>query len=117
MESLKKIITLKQAAELTGYNQDYLGYLVRNGEIKAKKVGRNWMTTEQEIQSFIFRQKVRSGNMAVKDFVLSRRRLFAIFTIASIVFLFCLSVMYKISEAHPPRLVEAHQALSSGSDL
>lgn len=46
-------ISLSQAAELSGYHQDYLGQLCRLGKIKAAKIGRNWYTTQTELQSLL----------------------------------------------------------------
>jgi hypothetical protein len=46
-------ISLSQAAELSGYHQDYLGQLCRLGKIKAAKIGRNWYTTQSELQTLI----------------------------------------------------------------
>lgn len=46
-------ISLSQAAELSGYHQDYLGQLCRLGKIKAAKIGRNWYTTKSELQSLL----------------------------------------------------------------
>ena len=40
---------MAEAAKLTGYNQDYLGQLARSGKLKAKKIGRNWITTLEAI--------------------------------------------------------------------
>jgi len=37
----KNMISLNQAAKISGYTQDYLGYLIRRGEIKAVRTGRN----------------------------------------------------------------------------
>jgi len=68
MESLKKIISLNQAARISGYTQDYLGYLIRQGEMKGIKKGRTWFTTEEELNNYIFKKKVRSKKLAVKEF-------------------------------------------------
>ena len=68
MESLKKIISLNQAAKISGYSQDYLGYLIRSGEIKGVKKGRVWFTTEEEVNNYIFKKKVRNRELAVRDF-------------------------------------------------
>ncbi len=46
-------ISLSQAAALSGYHQDYLGQLCRLGKIKASKIGRNWYTTQSELQSLL----------------------------------------------------------------
>lgn len=35
-------IATSRAAEITGYAQDYIGQLARNGEVEARKVGRRW---------------------------------------------------------------------------
>ncbi len=85
MKSLKKIITLHEAAIQSGYTQDYLGWLVRKGEIKAIKVGRNWCTTQQAIQEYLFKQKVCSGELALEGFF-SGRRTHTIIAITLIVF-------------------------------
>ncbi|HEU0085344.1 MAG TPA: hypothetical protein VFQ59_00060 [Candidatus Paceibacterota bacterium] len=58
MKSLKKVISLREASKMSGYNQDYLGSLIRKGEIKATKIGRSYFTTEEEIKNYIFAQKV-----------------------------------------------------------
>lgn len=68
MESLKKVISLNQAAQLSGYTQDYLGFLVRKGEIKGMKKGRTWFTTEEEVKNYIFKKKVRQNKFAFGDF-------------------------------------------------
>jgi len=74
MESLKKIITLNQAAKLSGYTQDYLGYLIRKGEIKGKKVGKSWFTTEEEVRNYIFKKSIRHEKLAIRGFFSRRRR-------------------------------------------
>jgi hypothetical protein len=68
MELLKKVISLDQAAQISGYNQDYLGSLIRKGEIKGVKKGRVWFTTEEEIKNYIFKKKVQHQEFAIKDF-------------------------------------------------
>ncbi len=44
------LISLARAAEITGYHQDYLGQLCRLGRLPAKKVGRNWFTSQEALQ-------------------------------------------------------------------
>ena len=68
MESLKKIISLSQASQISGYTQDYLGYLIRQGEIKGVKKGRVWFTTEEEVKDYIFKKKIRSQKFAISGF-------------------------------------------------
>jgi len=60
MQSLKNVISLSQASKISGYTQDYLGYLIRSGEMKGIKKGRIWFTTDEEIQNYLFKKKVRS---------------------------------------------------------
>lgn len=68
MESLKKIISLKEASEFSGYTQDYLGYLIRIGEIKGIKKGKSWFTTDEEVKNYLFKKKIRSRKFAIKEF-------------------------------------------------
>ncbi len=50
----KELISLKQAAELTGYNQDYIGQLIRSGKINGQKIYTKvtWVTTAEEILAY-----------------------------------------------------------------
>lgn len=66
MGELKKVISLNQASSISGYHQDYLSALMRKNEIKGEKVGHNWFTTEKEIKSYIFKQKIRGKNFIVR---------------------------------------------------
>ncbi|MFA7000080.1 MAG: helix-turn-helix domain-containing protein, partial [Candidatus Paceibacterota bacterium] len=69
MQSLKNVISLNQAAKISGYTQDYLGYLIRSGEIKGVKKGGIWFTTEEEITHYISKQKAIHRKLVVKDFL------------------------------------------------
>ena len=59
---------------MSGYTQDYLGFLVRKGEIKGVKKGRAWFTTEEEVNNYLFKKKVRQNKFAIKDFFSPTRR-------------------------------------------
>jgi hypothetical protein len=50
MQDLSKFITLREAARLTGYHQDYLSYCIRTGRLVGQKVGKTWVTTEEELK-------------------------------------------------------------------
>jgi|GEM_PF-6325233 len=54
-------ISLQQAAKNTKsrYSQEYLSLRVRQGKLKAKKIGRNWMTTKTWVEEY--EQKVKEG--------------------------------------------------------
>jgi len=86
MNSFKKIISLNQAAQLSGYTQDYLGYLLRTGELRGIKKGRSWFTTEEEINNYLFKKKVRHRELAVRDFF-SISRVKKIILAATIIFI------------------------------
>ncbi|MBI3897700.1 MAG: helix-turn-helix domain-containing protein [Gammaproteobacteria bacterium] len=47
------LITLSQAAETYGYSGDYLRRLAENGRLRARKFGRNWLTTSDDVETFI----------------------------------------------------------------
>lgn len=49
----ERLISLPEAAELYGFNADYLGQLARRGRLKAQKVGRMWVTTPSDVEEFI----------------------------------------------------------------
>jgi len=48
----RNCLSLSQAAALTGYHEDYLGQAARLGELKAIKVGRNWLTVRSSVSEF-----------------------------------------------------------------
>lgn len=106
MESLKKIINLNQAAKISGYTQDYLGYLIRNGDIKAKKVGRGWVTTEEEINDYIFKQKIRREPFAVRGFLSPRRRNNILF-LAATLFVMIFTVVFYATNSRNLNKTEA----------
>ena len=83
----KNMISLNQAAKISGYTQDYLGYLIRRGEIKAVRTGRNWFTTEEQVREYIFKKKIRSEEFAIKEFLSPRRvKKIILFTVATFFF-------------------------------
>lgn len=51
--SLDELIPLSKAAEISGLSHDHLRRLAEQGDIWAKKLGRNWVTTEQSIKEYI----------------------------------------------------------------
>ena len=54
-----ELITLKEAAELTGYSSDYIGQLIRSGKLSGKQVFTNvaWMTTREAVFDYAQRDK------------------------------------------------------------
>lgn len=47
----KKFISARKAAEITGYEQDYIGQLARMGRVLARQIGRAWFIEEQSLLS------------------------------------------------------------------
>lgn len=55
-----RLISLQQAAEIYGFNADYLSSRARKGRIKAIKTGRGkgmWITTRADVEVFIASRK------------------------------------------------------------
>lgn len=50
---LDDLLSLSEAAEKTGLSASHLRLLVRRGEIWGRKVGRNWLTTEQAVRQYL----------------------------------------------------------------
>jgi hypothetical protein len=48
----KDYISLAEGAEHSGYSQDYLRFRIRQGKLKAKKIGRNWLTTKEWLDEY-----------------------------------------------------------------
>ncbi|MCX6754042.1 MAG: hypothetical protein NTV03_03240, partial [Candidatus Nomurabacteria bacterium] len=65
------MISLKQAALISGYSQDYLGFLIRSGEMKGIKKGGIWFTTEEEVKKYIIAQKNLHKN-STKELVIKK---------------------------------------------
>lgn len=66
-KSKEKYITLKEAAEISGYAPDYVGQLIRGGKLEGKQVFSNvaWVTTEHAIREYMDRSK--KGSKANAD--------------------------------------------------
>jgi len=54
---LSELITLKEAAKLSGFTTRHLRKLATNGEIWAKRLGRNWFTTEKAVREYLARNR------------------------------------------------------------
>ena len=52
-----ELIPLKRAAEISGLSYSHWRYLARRGEIWAKKLGRDWFTTEQAVLEYLSRDR------------------------------------------------------------
>ncbi len=54
---LDELISLDEAAKLSGLTADHLRRLVREGDLWGLKIGRNWVTTEQAVREYLARDR------------------------------------------------------------
>jgi hypothetical protein len=59
----KKLISLKEAAQISGYAPDYVGQLIRSGKIEGKQVYHSvaWMTTEEAVREYVEKTMIGTG--------------------------------------------------------
>ena len=50
---LDDLITLSEAAEISGFTTRHLRLLAENSQLWAKKLGRNWFTTAQAVRDYM----------------------------------------------------------------
>ena len=55
--NLDDLITLKEAAQISGFTTRHLRKLAINGDIWAKKLGHNWFTTAQSVEEYLARER------------------------------------------------------------
>ena len=87
-----KYFSLKEAAKISGYAPDYIGYLIRKGKIRGKKISNqiSWLASRGEIKGYqkLKNQKLLSrknvGQFSIFDFSLRLAlAIFIIFTLIS----------------------------------
>ncbi len=61
-----RLVSLSQAASQTPYSAEYLGLLARKGKLKAVKIGRDWLTTEQAVKEYTTKQIQKHERMLKK---------------------------------------------------
>jgi len=54
---LEELITLEEAAELSGLSAPHLRLLVRSEKLWGKKIGHNWLTTAQAVRAYLARER------------------------------------------------------------
>ena len=54
---LEELLTLQEAAELSGLSQAHLRLLVGRGEMWGRKLGRNWVTTARAVREYMARDR------------------------------------------------------------
>ena len=103
-----KYISLKQAAELSGYSADYVGQLIRGGKLPGKQVFSNvaWMTTEEALHAYINKEnkaEIPEGLYArVKDSLfsvegLSRMYAYSLWVAIGILCIVALFLLYVLA--------------------
>ena len=63
---LDELISLSEAANRTGLSASHLRLLVRQGDIWGKKLGRNWLTTEEAVRQYLA-QDIKPGPKPKSD--------------------------------------------------
>ena len=48
-----QLISLADAAKISGLSQGHLRLLAKQGKIEATKIGRDWLTTEEAIRAYM----------------------------------------------------------------
>ncbi len=48
-----ELITLREAAEISGLSHSHLRNLARSGKLKAKKLGTDWTTTREAVAGYL----------------------------------------------------------------
>ena len=51
-EFTENYITVKSASEFSGYNQQYLRRLLRNGVFRTRKIGQIWLIDQRDFQDY-----------------------------------------------------------------
>lgn len=71
-----KLISLKEAAKITGYSSDYIGQLIRNGKIPGKQVYSNiqWMTSVDAIKDYRKKSNNKQNENTIDKINMKRRK-------------------------------------------
>lgn len=56
----ERLISLKEAAARCGLSHSHLQWLARKGRLKAKKLGRDWLTTPEAVAEYLKNPELRS---------------------------------------------------------
>jgi len=72
----KDYISLKEAAKISGYHSDYIGYLIRKKKIKSRKVfgSSAWFVNIKELLAYKNKQQEKRRNLSYRIFNLLKFR-------------------------------------------
>jgi hypothetical protein len=108
----QKYISLKEAAQLSGYTPDYVGQLIRRGKLPGKQVFSNisWVTTEEALQNYIHNngktiptsqlQSWKERIVAEFDFAVVYKIILGALIMLMVVFLLFLVYIFSVSVDH-----------------
>ena len=57
----EQLISLPEAAEISGFNPKYLAQLAKKGRLSARKIGGIWVTTRVELAAYISSRQKRGA--------------------------------------------------------
>ena len=63
IKKTQNLITLAEAAKISGMTQGHLNFLSRTGKLQAQKLGRNWYTTMEWVASLGKENKLEEGSL------------------------------------------------------
>jgi hypothetical protein len=58
----EKLISLKEAAALSGLSHSHLQLLARTGRLRARRLGTDWFTTPEAVAEYLNNPELRSRN-------------------------------------------------------
>jgi excisionase family DNA binding protein len=59
-------ITVKEASKISGYNEEYITHLIREGKIKAKKFGFVWQVSRSSVLDYTEKTEKLGGKRGPK---------------------------------------------------
>jgi excisionase family DNA binding protein len=63
----ERLISLKEAAALSGLSQSHLQLLARTGKLRAKRMGRDWFTTLEAVAAYVKDPQLRKKGPRAKS--------------------------------------------------
>ena len=60
-------ISLADASHFTPHSQEYLSLRVRQGKLRAVKLGRNWVTKKEWVEEYLSKSNVRESALLKPD--------------------------------------------------
>ena len=54
------LLSLREVAEISGLSTSHLRLLARTGRLRARKMGRDWFTTEAAVDAYLADERLRA---------------------------------------------------------